>query len=434
MKGHSKIFSTGILVLLLTLTSGGFLRGQTLLEGMEALEQAERHNRALLKQLFSGEVTASPDNQAHQEAAAVAAKGAIYRFTWKTTVQKTPGEVQDVFRKYIEDHLRNLGKGGDRTKSFARMYALELIKRALEVIHHEADPTAQVNSAPIAKMNVTRVLALSAELGQPELADTLADLIHDPKADDGVRYYAFRGLRTLLSLPPQDPPLLSMEQLNKVADSLVQFLEEKRTFSGSDPDSDSLMAGYQVLRREAVAALAQIHTPTQGSKTPVALVLLRFVGNDMSLEPPPRIDERMEAAIGLARMQPSKDDGYQADYAAYHLGRTVATFGNQAHNDKLRSAAPSDPMKPRRKQLRPWKIDAFRMIQAFEAMSRATKDEYAKQALGQSLRVLTQVKDGSTINAANLNDWLTNNQPPNQTLFQGQADSVVKPHPEGPGL
>ena len=51
----------------------------------------------------------------------------------------------------------------------------------------------------------TRVLARLAPLGNPDLADALGDIVKDPQHNDGVKYWAMRGLRDLLALTADNP-------------------------------------------------------------------------------------------------------------------------------------------------------------------------------------------------------------------------------------
>src|SRR6185312_14029984 len=92
--------------------------------------------------------------------------------------------------------------------------------------------------------------------------------------------------------------------------------------------------GFCLLRREAIRALAQIHMPAVSDKVRPALTLARFAGADGGIQPPPRIDERMEAALGLARMQAAQDKQYQIDYAAGQIGRCLGAFAQKANEEK----------------------------------------------------------------------------------------------------
>src|SRR5204862_5746738 len=137
----------------------------------------------------------------------------------------------------------------------------------------------------------------------------------------------------------------SKERQEKVAQAVLEFLNRRPggLHANSPPEE---VDGYRLLRREALRALAQTHAPALGEKYRPALSLVRFVGNDARVAPPPRLDERLEAAIGLARMRPAKE--YQPDYAAYEIGRFVVEFGSAA-NREITTSTPAAQRK------RPWK-------------------------------------------------------------------------------
>ncbi len=83
--------------------------------------------------------------------------------------------------------------------------------------------------------------------------------------------------------------------------------------------------GFLLVRREAIAALAQDRYPTLPDKSRPAWLLLKVAAND-GIPAVPRLDERIEAAIGVAHAQPDLDKDYQPDYAAYQLGLFATDF------------------------------------------------------------------------------------------------------------
>jgi hypothetical protein len=417
--------------LLVGLSVAGLARGQTLAEGKAALD--DKHNeyyssshKGLIRPLFKGERIFRPGDKDLAEAVVVAAKYAVYRFTWKSDFQKEPGKIDNLYRQFESDLLL-LDKGMPNTKPVAQAYGKEIVKCGMEVLHYDAPPTAQVNAAPIAKINVARVMARSAELGQPELADALVELVLDPKMNDGVKYYACKGLHDLLALPRRVPPVLGGARKKKVVDALVTFLEQNRKFPESASTEE--VDGFRILRREGVRALAQVTNPALGTKAPAALVLLRFVGADPSIQPPPRIDERLEAAIGVAHMRPEEESDYQADYAAYHIGRFLVDFARQLNTDLVKLAPKTEEGKagPRAiRPFRPWRVDAARMRKALDVLKGTSKDPYVVRALPQFHTLLRRAQEGALPNPGDLNNWLLNNQPPGKSLFKGKPEATVQ--------
>jgi hypothetical protein len=220
----------------------------------------------------------------------------------------------------------------------------------------------------------------------------------------------------MLSLPPQTPPLFDE---SKVTLALLDFLNEKPFVSPEAPQEE--IEGYRMLRREAVSALAQTHQPKLNGKALPALVLARFAGNDASIQPPPRLDERLEAALGLARLRPGKAwPDYQPDYAAQQILQFLSTFGNLANANKEEKVGFRRP--------RPWKIDGNRLVETLTAMRQQIKDPYVDKALAVGLRIATAVRDRTQCQPGDLS-WIANpaNAALNQELFKGNPDTTVKP-------
>ena len=155
------------------------------------------------------------------------------------------------------------------------------------------EPTARL----LAKVNAAGVMARAADLGQPELADSLVEVLKVPELSDGVRLYALRGLRELLA---QNPPVLDKERLPAV----VAADRGGRGKPGFNPNvtAPEEVDGFRYVRREAVRALALVKDPSAAGPGKPALTLLRVVAAD-GLTPEPRVDERLEAATGLAHMR-----------------------------------------------------------------------------------------------------------------------------------
>jgi hypothetical protein len=198
---------------------------------------------------------------------------------------------------------------------------------------------------------------------------------------------------------------------------------------GRKPPKDVLVVtpeeteGLRVLRREAVRALAQLRNPGITDEKGVlslrtAQTLLRVAANE-SLNPEARLDEQLEAGIGVARMQARLLPAYQPDYAAYNLGQFAAEF--------VRRAGLEPPQFP-------WKFYAARFSDALEIMRDDLKDfpdknaaAYVGQLVSKSLPVLKEVETNGKGDASDLKVWLGTNLPSNTTLYKGVADSAVKP-------
>jgi hypothetical protein len=138
-----------------------------------------------------------------------------------------------------------------------------------------------------------------------------------------------------------------------------------------------------------------------------------------------RMDERLEAAIGLARMHPGKESpGYQADYVAEQIGHFVALLGARA-NDNYTA--------PNREREQPWRIDAARLADAMEEMKKTeAKDAFVVQVADAALRVLRAVERGVQAPAAELT-FLGDCAAPDREVFKGHRDTAVQAAAAGPG-
>jgi hypothetical protein len=396
----------------------GAARAQSLTDGWSELEASYRKQRSIAPDLLRGKTAAEPGDKKHVEALDAYAKYYTYRvYVDHLEVydpKKTTRTIDKAFSEFEHD-VSDLEKGKPTTQAAIEIFRDKVRLHALEVIQFE-------KARPIHKLYNARVLAEIAKLGQPQLADTLIEVLKDDKQNDGVHYYALRGLRNLLALPPPMPmqPLLNKAQQEKCAEAITDFLEKKQGPSKGAPKDE--IDGFRVLRREAIRALAQIHTPAVNEKVRPALVLARFAGADERIQPEPRIDERLEAAIGLARMQAAQDKQYQPDYAANQIGRCLGAFGQKFNDEKANRKEGVDP-------IRPWKIDAHRLNEALNALKTDSgKDMYVAGIVDRGARILNAVSRGEQPKADDLTWFATpESDPPHKELFNGVADSVVKP-------
>jgi hypothetical protein len=394
-------------VVALGLFLSGPARGQSLRDGEKALEDQYRKYRKLISELFQGKATFDPKD--HAEAVDVAAKYVTYRFDWREPPSE-PHWVTKVFRDFENHDLWQLGKNKLVTEPLGQMYAQRVRVRALEVIKDQ-------EVKPIARLNAARVLARLTEFGQGELADALVEVLKDPAQNEGVKYYVLRGLHDLLALPPRTPPVLTKERQEKCALALLEVVGHNESFPPSVPRER--VDGFRALRREAVRALAQITSPALSDKARPAQALLQIVANDERVNPKPRLDERLEAAIGIARMRPGMAKDYHPDYAVYHVGLFVRDFAAAANpeRDKKQSFA----------RARPWKVDAARLSEALGAMKNDLKDAYVAQVVGECDKILTGIEKGELVQPGTLQIWLDAHAPASKELFKDVPDSAVKP-------
>ena len=384
----------------------GQARAQTLDEGWSKLDAKYKGVGPRVRGFFRGQETVDPSDKGHLEAIDLAAKNYTYG-VYLRKLETQPSGIKKDFEEFEGEVNRILkSKSPDAVKPLAEVLSKQIGIHALEVIQLKG-------ALPIHKLHNARVLAKTAELGKAPLADPLVTVLKDPQQNDGVHYYALKGLAELL-------PLMQPPQQATYATALVEFLEQKK-----GPDKNASIEeidGFRILRREAIRALAKTHTPAINDKVRPALVLARFAGNDSRIQPPPRIDERIEAANGLARMQaPPKDNQYQADYAAGQIAKCLGAMAQLA--DKERANRDS--------RLHPWRILAAQLKDTLAALKKNNeKNNYVVQIVDKGSKLLDRVINGAEI-SPNDQTWWSSQQsdPPSKQLFQGSADSNVTPAP-----
>ncbi|MFO0928635.1 MAG: hypothetical protein U0736_16700 [Gemmataceae bacterium] len=410
---------------------------------VEFLKKA-RPTRDLRTGLFKGSITAEPNNKEHQEAAEIAAKEVVYPLVWeqdkglRPEAKETAEDRQRRLNRLnslveeFDSRLVQMTRFTDRTAAMQQMYCKAMMTAAPEVIQ-KGKVIAGVNAARMLEQITQRraqrgVLESEKEWVQavlPRLADgngdrlveTCLTLITDPKANAGVQYYLLRCLGNLLALPPQNPPLVKAENQEKAIAAATKLIDRAVAFPKATPRQE--VEGYKMLRQQAVRVVATARTPVVGKEQP-ALTLARVAGADGSLVPAPRITERLEAAVGLARLMnaSAKFPDFQPDYAAAQIARFIVDLGLQA-NPNL----DSKPMA----RVQPWRIAAARMIEALDALQASVKVPYVQDVVKQAIPVLNSLEQNQPSQTNDLADWLSRNPPPSASLFKSNPASVIKP-------
>ena len=401
----------------------------------------ERATNSLRVKLFKGTEQANPADKDHREAIDVAAKSATYYLHWWAS-KRGPGQLNQKVKDFTKrlDELDHV-KDQSSVAAIKRLYAKAVAERARQVVI--AGPAiASVNAARVLYLLTARQLAKkrgdqlfwqtdkewAAEVLprlQGDTAETLAaactELLARPRLNDGAKYYLLKCLADLLSLPKQDTPLLKKETRDKALLAALPVLNQKKDFALNTPREE--LEGWKMLRAQALLVLAASNQAVIGKEKP-ALYLARAAGADAGISPPPRLDERIAGALGLARLvAQGKAADLNADYAAHQVASAVAAFADEASRNI--EAKPAT-------RIRPWKADAARLLQAVLSMS-ASKDPHVKAVIGQCKPILEELEANRVAtNAANLQDWVVATLPPSKTLIKGDADSTVKPYvPKG---
>jgi hypothetical protein len=396
--------------------------------------KAARERFEAIRKPAEGE-KANKDSKEDQAAVDWMAQYYTYRITWDGLTADPGGanKLMDEFNLQVNSATSAAMRQGN--PAFGEMYLKALALRARDVIQTRQQ---------LAAVNGARMLARLTEAGSAEAGDACAEALEDakgflePKARPGVQYYALQGLKNLLGLWAEAPtgadappvPPGRKEREARYARALVEVIGRKPP-DGAKPTTPDEVKGLQVFRREAVRALAQYRAPAvaddkgviQEPNGATALALLKVVNND-GLAPPARLDEQIEAGIGVARLRSKALASYQPDYAAQQLGYLVVEMASRAQkNDKTKF---------------PWKLYAARFSDALEALRADAKGHpdkavfpYVSEVVSRSLRVVKDIELNESGNGGDLKLWLGNNPPPSKTLYKGVANSTVRPLEKG---
>jgi hypothetical protein len=279
------------------------------------------------------------------------------------------------------------------------------------------------------------VLDQLAKTGYVEVADTLIQIMEDPKESDAVKLYAVRGLRDLFALqhlqPP--PPILITADKKREARCIAALHKfVNRPSPLSERASDAEIDGFRWVRREAIIGLGLTVYPwmlddnRKHTGEPTAYDLLRVCcKNDFA--PEPSLKEQIEAAVALCQLQPRRTTGYQVDYAAYYLCWFLRDFAMEyiADPDHKTQA---------------WQYQALRLTQALqnfkdEVERVRTEDraahKYVNDLITKFEPILHTIEIKQAPDTANLKTWLEEHAPQGKSsLFKDEPKYKLKPPPE----
>ncbi len=222
-------------------------------------------------------------------------------------------------------------------------------------------------------------------------ADFLAELITDGEANKGTRHdtiklYAIRGLREYYApgeradkaqparpiVPVDADELLATPVANKAKrdvrymNAVLKFAENRPGVAKLPPEEQQAI---RILRRAAIETLAATQAPLvtyskKSAEAPIAPFLLRVLAPKSDLQPAPNLADKVEAAIGIARMKYKKLEAYQPEVGVYLVGQTLAEFMT-AENKDVGAVDSPDSHKVAAMH---WRIDARRLELALKDM------------------------------------------------------------------
>jgi hypothetical protein len=414
----------------LGLVSAGKATAQDLLaDWTKADKEYRQQSRRTFDELLKGETPAAKEHEALLDSAA---QWYVY-YLVRPQTSSGPGNVHahlDTFNQVIQTALKNRATN----KAFMQMFAKQVALRAKKVWTS--------SQSALARANAIQMLAMSAQLGQEETVDSLVEVLQDKDLKNGFKYYAAQGLRDFFVLASQPEPVV-IKDPKRLANAVLTLLDQLQV---REPGSEQIMPleqldGIRVYRREVIRALALSRYPAleggdKGLAAQTALELLRIARND-NVKPAPRLDEQVEAAIGVMKMQPELFAGYQPDYAAQQLAILTVDYAKAFQEIRSNVKDDKDLQKIQEKLLTTMDFygaqlaDAFRAMAADKAIQEMAKKaemkavaEFVSQAAEKSAEVLTDLT-GPKGNPGALETWLGDHQAPSQTLYKGVADSTV---------
>jgi hypothetical protein len=312
----------------------------------ESLQKAFKENSGRRDKLFSGEEPAAADDKSAKIIAKAAANWYIFRVTH---VKEHPLDVQKEFSAEIVKMMeKTFDKKDRKNRVFIDMFGPALVSSMKKVLARD------INTDQSTVINAAMMLPTMAKLKQDDVSDYLIELVNDSKTHDVVRLYALKGLKEAMpiTIQPGDDLDLSDKAQNdkrkrdaKLVDSLTKYIEQPFNVEGKSAEE---VDAVRFIRREAIFTLAHAGAPAvlavnkkkkemlQGAVAPTLLKVL--AGGDIK-QPPPSLQEKIEAALGLCAMKYPNMPEYDPGVAAYLIGRTIMDFLDDYNKDYANIAA-----------------------------------------------------------------------------------------------
>jgi hypothetical protein len=381
-----------------------------------------RHGK---KPVIDGSAKETEDNKA---VLAKAARYYAYRLTnpiFLVAAQNPEGlTMNDLVNQSYEKLLlvpEIRGKRGikDEQKPYLKEFSKELTNCVREVLSK--------NGKPIVRVNAVRILAGVAEAGQEDVADTLREIILNPKENDGIKLYAFRGFKELFDQGNGDKSVFqNADREIDCINAIANYVHRPRPATLPDDAPADEIGGYQYVRREALRALAASRYPiTAKSKTSppcmTALWLQRALNKE--LDPAPSLTEQAEAAIGLCQLRASLSNQYNLDVAAYEVGKFLVDFIGEYSNQRATT-----------QKLIPWKLYTTRLVIALEVLNNQAKEPgankeaaaYVTRLVAEAQKAMRPLEVDKDADPTGLDTFLKNNKPTNTELLKGVKEATLK--------
>lgn len=401
--------ASSLLILSFALIAGAMAQAQPI--GVKnALEDAYKATKTRRVLLNDGAEAATDKDKAIANAVA---EWYVYRLTHR-------GEnlllAQSEFTKELTPLL---DKKNEKVKrKYADMLGAALVDAMKNVLARDItkDPQMTVHAA--------QMLSTMAKLRQDKVSAFLIELIEDKKTHDAVRLHAIKALKEAMPVRIQQEVLpLGFEDYKdkdqndrrkhdaRNVDALAKYIERPIKVDNLTQDD---VATLRFLRREAIVALASAGAPAVTATPnkqaprpldgPVAPTLMLVISKASSISPPPGLQEKVEAALGLCGMEHPFMPEYNSDLAVYFVGLTLIEFSKDYNKDWNNFAFVGG--KGKQLPYLGWKSDAKRFQAGLKSMEDNTKKSAAAVALKNDAKgILDKIATYNPVEVAVIQDF-----------------------------
>jgi hypothetical protein len=238
---------------------------------------------------------------------------------------------------------KTIDKKGRNNRVFINMFGPALVSSMKEVLARD------IKTDQATVINAAMMLPTMAKLKQDQVSDYVIELVKGSNTHDAVRLYALKALKEVMPItiqPGDDLDLKDTAQNDKrkrdtdVVEALTNYIERPVPVAGMSAEE---VDAVRYIRREAIISLAQAGAPAvlavnkkqakkdilQGAVAPTLLKVL--AGRD--IKPPPSLQEKIEAALGLCALKHPNMPEYDPSLATYLIGRTIVDLVDDYNRD-----------------------------------------------------------------------------------------------------
>jgi hypothetical protein len=341
------------------------------------VEQAFRRFDPVIREYLAGNKQAvGPNVMEATDAATAAARWFVWRLTHFSKRDQGDREyAAKIVRNFKSDFMDAATRPEytAQNKAFMQIFNQQMIVAMKELLALDFKTYTE------AQINGCLMLPILAQSGDDTFGNYLVELLKDAKLHDALRVHVLKGLRSFFAARPpfldEDAQKVNQQDAERVA--AVMAFVVRPTPKDLSPEE---LEAFRFIRREGIKALAQTRMPAEvvdktGVKTPAALVLMKLLAPEKNdINPPTSLSEKLEAAIGLCRMN-LKLVKYQPDATVYLVGKVLTEFAAKYREDEPNVIKGGSDRPP----LMPWKYHAKRLELALQEMAaQSTQGNFSK--------------------------------------------------------